>query len=528
MAPPRSPLVSLKICPIAAAAGGEAERDADAVVDGVARVDQHGVVHEAAATGDMVEDEDLAQSSADGGWADDDATDDDAVVDDRDAATRRRRAPRPGGRDAGDPPVRRRRPSTRHAPVADWRAPIVNPDADVGDARRATPAAAATAASHRPRIERAGESAGRRGLMCTAPPRAAATVTGNLVHQTQHSARIRVVPVSLGHPRRARSPRRRRQAADIVDVGGRRFRKQSGSIGERLERVRGGATAEGRRRAAPRKMGGWARLPRRRRRGLGAASRRSTPGRRIPAQHAGGAADRRPADPRDSHAPRPGLAQIRRDHDASIALPAGPSTKALPSGIEPPPPGSILVVAPSLTAARDAKRALELALERALSSPKLPYTHFVCVPLCLGDDGERLVRVVRAFHRDVLSSEYAEQCDIEPAIAHEPGHAHLTLCMLKLFSDEAGEGDWRDGRVGRRAKDWASAAAASAEPIQLEIKGLDAMNSDFSRWTLFLKVRRLVPSRERGDEPSAVCETFPPSRLSDAGLTFREWTRTSR
>ena len=38
--------------------------------------------------------------------------------------------------------------------------------------------------------------------------------------------------------------------ADIVDVGGRRFRKQSGSIGETLERVRARKEAEGRRRAA--------------------------------------------------------------------------------------------------------------------------------------------------------------------------------------------------------------------------------------------------------------------------------------
>ena len=38
--------------------------------------------------------------------------------------------------------------------------------------------------------------------------------------------------------------------ADIVDVGGRRFRKQSGSIGETLERARARKEAEWRRRAS--------------------------------------------------------------------------------------------------------------------------------------------------------------------------------------------------------------------------------------------------------------------------------------
>ena len=180
--------------------------------------------------------------------------------------------------------------------------------------------------------------------------------------------------------------------ADIVDVGGRRFRKQSGSIGETLERVRSRKAAEGRRRAA---------LPEEEEEdgphfrhdddddgGSASQLRASTLREDGFTQHAGGmwtalvSADADLARHVARHDPD-ALAQLRRDHDASVALP-GSSTKALPSGVEPPPPGSILVVAPSLQAARDAKRALDLALERALSSPQLQYTHFVCVPLCLG------------------------------------------------------------------------------------------------------------------------------------------------
>ena len=316
--------------------------------------------------------------------------------------------------------------------------------------------------------------------------------------------------------------------ADIVDVGGRRFRKQSGSIGETLERVRSRKAAEGRRRAA---------LPEEEEEdgphfrhdddddgGSASQLRASTLREDGFTQHAGGmwtalvSADADLARHVTRHDPD-AVAQLRRDHDASVALP-GSSTKALPSGVEPPPPGSILVVAPSLQAARDAKRALDLALERALSSPQLQYTHFVCVPLCLGDDGDRLVATVRAFHRDVLSSAYAADCDIEPSIAHEPGHAHLTLCMLKLYSDEA-----RARAIGAmRAMEVALRDAGvvggdpSAEPIELEVKGLDAMNSDFSAVdVLFLKVRE-VGSRERVKKVCDACVRH----FADAGLLSRE------
>ncbi len=89
---------------------------------------------------------------------------------------------------------------------------------------------------------------------------------------------------------------------------------------------------------------------------------------------------------------------------------------------------------------------------------------------------------MRAFHRDVLSSAYAADCDIEPSIAHEPGHAHLTLCVLKLYSDEA-RARAMDAMDAMGVALKVGGGDPSAEPIELEVKGLDAMNSDFPRWT---------------------------------------------
>ena len=129
------------------------------------------------------------------------------------------------------------------------------------------------------------------------------------------------------------------------------------------------------------------------------------------------------------------IRDLEKNHGATVVLPS--SNAAMAGGIKPPKPGSIMLVAPSKHAAVDAKRDLEFLTHRALRSPMLQYTHFVNIPLILGLDGEALVGAIRAFTRHVLSSTYASGCAIDPSIVTEPGHAHLTLCMLKLYSDEA-------------------------------------------------------------------------------------------
>ena len=459
MAPPKStPLVSLKIWPHRG--GGRPERPnatPTPVVDGVARVDQHGVVYEAEGDkGNRVEDEDLAQSlgglaepttlrTAAGGRLADAANPDDGV------ALHALAVVTP----AILPFVELAAVHARHALVAELMGTLrsnVTPVADVGDARRATPAAAATAARRIMAATRTRRSSAGRGARGPPSARSIRTSRGN--RRLKRRSRVmsqtsRRDPVSMkshgAHRRRTRSLSMGDVIfADIVDVGGRRFRKQSGSIGETLERVRARKEAEWRRRAAlpeeeeedghrqtttttglggrvgaPRRSGSPCRCSRSTREGCGP---RSSP--RRTSRDTSRATTPTPSPNSDATTTRPSRSRARRP-------------RRFRPGSNPRRRGSILVVAPSLHAARDAKRALDLALERALRSPKLQYTHFVCVPLCFGDDGERLVATVRAFHRDVLSSAYAADCDIEPSIAHEPGHAHLTLCMLKLYSDEA-------------------------------------------------------------------------------------------
>jgi hypothetical protein len=138
-------------------------------------------------------------------------------------------------------------------------------------------------------------------------------------------------------------------------------------------------------------------------------------------------------------------------------------------------------------AAGSAKTRIELLLDEVLTSQSLPYTHFLNIPLNLGT----IPDAARAFRAAVLSSPWADECRVDEDIFFEPGggpvqllnsglnlelgcalnlaapglvtqplklicdflvskvvfkrvnfvplrrgHLHLTLAMLKLYSDE--------------------------------------------------------------------------------------------
>ena len=204
------------------------------------------------------------------------------------------------------------------------------------------------------------------------------------------------------------------------------------------------------------------------------------------------------------------IRDLEKNHGATVVLPS--SNAAMAGGIKPPKPGSIMLVAPSKHAAVDAKRDLEFLTHRALRSPMLQYTHFVNIPLILGLDGEALVGAIRAFTRHVLSSTYASGCAIDPSIVTEPGHAHLTLCMLKLYSDEA-----RAKAVAAMASLSTAIRSTLGDPparIDLTVKGLGAMNDDMSAVdVLFLKVHEVGG----GEAVNMICDAAVRA-FGDAGL----------
>ena len=315
---------------------------------------------------------------------------------------------------------------------------------------------------------------------------------------------------------------------DIVDVGGRKFRKQSGSIGETIERSQRRRAAERTRavRVAAEEDGDEL-FREEDDDDAGKEASVSEASRAVDetlaacdedgfVQTAGGlwtclvSADAdlvRHVTAHDADAMR----DLEKHHGATVILPSS-NAGLMSGGIKPPAPGSIMLAVPSKRAAVDAKRDLESLTHRALRSPKLQYTHFVNIPLVLGVDGEALVGAIRAFTRHVLSSTYASGCHIDPAIVTEPGHAHLTLCMLKLYSDEA-----RAKAVAAMASLSTAIRSTLGDPparIDLTVKGLGTMNDDMSAVdVLFLKVHEVGG----GEAVNMICDAAVRA-FGDAGL----------
>ena len=336
---------------------------------------------------------------------------------------------RPGGRDAGDPPVRRvggRPRAPRSSPR--WAPNDCHPGADVGDARGPPRPPPRRGASHGRDSNVSVSPRGVAGLMCTAPPHAVANVTGKPRLETTFTGdRVKRPPgpVSMNHAvhtgialgidgrRHLRGHRRRRRQE---------VRKQSGSIGETLERVRSRKAAEGRRRAALRGGGGGGgggRLPATSPR-LGSAAPRRSGGRVHAARGrvwtALVSADADLARHVTRHDPD-AVAQLRRDHDASVAARARRPRRFRLDRT--PAARSILVVTPLCKPRATPNAPGPRFLERALSSPQLQY------PRRLRPAVPRRRRRSTGRHGagvppGTCSRQHAAKCDIEPSIAHGP------------------------------------------------------------------------------------------------------------
>lgn len=138
-----------------------------------------------------------------------------------------------------------------------------------------------------------------------------------------------------------------------------------------------------------------------------------------------------------------------------------------------------------------------------LTSQSLPYTHFVNIPLNLGD----IPDAARAFRAAVLSSPWAEECRVEQDIFFEPGHLHLTLAMLKLYSDE------RRHKAKLLVDEVGAAVRAilsediSGRGIRVAVKGLEYMNDDPSEVdVLYVQVNELGVEAESGGKLARVCK----------------------
>ena len=145
------------------------------------------------------------------------------------------------------------------------------------------------------------------------------------------------------------------------------------------------------------------------------------------------------------------------------------------------PPGAAVEIAGTSGQVEAAKAKLRLLVEEALGSPQLPYTHFVGFPL----NHPHVQEAFERFRESVLRLSPSQRPGLDESVFWDARQLHLTVCMLKLYSDEA------RAKARRVLEEFQFAAFLPASgPLRVRPAGLDVMNEDPAAVdVLFLKVK---------------------------------------
>lgn len=115
--------------------------------------------------------------------------------------------------------------------------------------------------------------------------------------------------------------------------------------------------------------------------------------------------------------------RIERDNDVELAIP----TRRQPDI------GHIAINGPTKDNVLSARSAVDAVIASALASRALDYTHFVSLPLTTPATAAAL----RSFKQAALLHPGAAAAGLDASIFTPPPHLHLTVVMLKLYSEDA-------------------------------------------------------------------------------------------
>ncbi|KAG2486288.1 hypothetical protein HYH03_014993 [Edaphochlamys debaryana] len=187
--------------------------------------------------------------------------------------------------------------------------------------------------------------------------------------------------------------------------------------------------------------------------------------------------------------------RIEAETGASLAIPrkpAGPGGAAGAGGGG----GEVTIKGPTRAAVSSAYVRCQLAMAEALGGRHLDYNFFLSLPLA----SPAAVRQFEAFRRAVLNDPKvcppSGSSGLDPSVFMAPPHLHLTLAMLKLYSDEARH---RAAQVLDSLQPRV-AALLEGRPLKVHLQGLEYMNDDPSAMhVLYLKVHdQTDPEAEGG------------------------------
>lgn len=170
--------------------------------------------------------------------------------------------------------------------------------------------------------------------------------------------------------------------------------------------------------------------------------------------------------------------EVERETGATIDIPrraAAPAAAAATTSKPPvtPPKSDIVVIKGPTQAAVDAARArIDAIFDHALNSPKklLDYDSFVALPLRDPSAAARLAEWGRQVRAHPQAAEWGLT---DESIFVSPAQLHLTLAMLKLYSDPR-----RHAAAGALRR--AAEAAAEGGPLRVRLRGLANMGGDDS------------------------------------------------
>ncbi|GIL81114.1 hypothetical protein Vretimale_12758 [Volvox reticuliferus] len=220
--------------------------------------------------------------------------------------------------------------------------------------------------------------------------------------------------------------------------------------------------------------------------------------------------------------------QIEAETGAQLIIPRRTAAAATPggggaasSGGSSGGGGDIVVRGPTRAAVSSGYLRTQLAIHNAVSGRLLDYNFFISLPLA----SPAAVRQFEAFRRAVLSDPRVAPpgSGLEESIFMWPQNLHLTLVMLKLYSDQKRHEAQRlltrlQGPV---------AALLGAAPIKVHLQGLEYMNDDpAAMHVLYLKVQDMGP----GNRLEALCDLVV-DEFARAGLLLpqvREADRVER
>eukprot|EP01025_Chloroclados_australasicus_P064066 TRINITY_DN8512_c2_g1_i2.p1 TRINITY_DN8512_c2_g1~~TRINITY_DN8512_c2_g1_i2.p1 ORF type:complete len:369 (+),score=69.33 TRINITY_DN8512_c2_g1_i2:120-1226(+) len=171
--------------------------------------------------------------------------------------------------------------------------------------------------------------------------------------------------------------------------------------------------------------------------------------------------------------------------------------------------GEIVIKGKSRETISRARARVEAIIEDALQDSRtLDYTHFISVPMAT----QTSINAFTAFKEAVLSDETAEACSIEDSIFQAPHHLHLTVCMLKLYSDER---RLKAKQVLDEVKG-EIAQIVGNKPLKVQLATLEYMNDDPSEMNvLYMQVKET----DRGDRLQRVCNVVV-GALARAGIAL--------